>query len=105
MIFFAGNFDDFDSILVEIKNLVKMTGTLGRTQQKRLCMISGNRNGLIGMATIQAGFGGGMASKIPTLLFFYMYWYSLRTKVRGDFNIHGTKFFLGCYFPSKIENL
>ena len=62
-IFIAGNFDDFDSILVEIKNLVKMTGVLGRTQQKRLVMISGNRNGLIGMATIQAGFGGGMASK------------------------------------------
>lgn len=57
-----GNFDEFDSILVEIKNLVKMSGVLGRTQQKRLCMISGNRNGLIGMATIQAGFGGGMAS-------------------------------------------
>ena len=51
-----------------------MTGTLGRTQQKRLCMISGNRNGLIGMATIQAGFGGGMASKkINTFLYNIMY--------------------------------
>ena len=50
-----------------------MTGTLGRTQQKRLCMISGNRNGLIGMATIQAGFGGGMASKrIHTFLYIYI---------------------------------
>ena len=50
-----------------------MTGTLGRTQQKRLCMISGNRNGLIGMATIQAGFGGGMASKrIDTFLYVYI---------------------------------
>ena len=67
---FAGNFDEFDSILVEIRNLVKMSGVLGRTQQKRLCMISGNRNGLIGMATIQAGFGGGMASKkINTFLY------------------------------------
>ena len=70
--FFAGNFDDFDSILVEIKNLVKMSGVLGRTQQKRLCMISGNRNGLIGMATIQAGFGGGMASKRINIFYRYI---------------------------------
>ena len=47
-----------------------MSGVLGRTQQKRLCMISGNRNGLIGMATIQAGFGSGMSSKrINTFLY------------------------------------
>ena len=35
------------------------------------------------------------------------YWVEnmLRTEVRGDFNIHRTKFFLGCRFPSKIENV
>ena len=49
-----------------------MSGVLGRTQQKRLCMISGNRNGLIGMATIQAGFGGGMASKRINIFYRYI---------------------------------
>ena len=29
----------------------------------------------------------------------------IRTEVRGDFNIHGTKYFLVCCFPSKIKKL
>jgi len=57
-----GNFDDFDSVLVETRQLSKMSGVLGRVQTKRLVMITGNKDGLIGMATIAAGFSSGNQS-------------------------------------------
>ena len=55
----AGNFNDFDSILIETRVLVPMTSLFGRTRKTRLCMITGNRNGLLGYTVMQARFGGG----------------------------------------------
>ena len=38
-----------------------MTGNLGRVMKTRLCMVTGNGNGLLGMAVLSTPFGSGAA--------------------------------------------
>ena len=45
-----------------------MTGNLGRVMKTRLCMVTGNGNGLLGMAVLSTPFGSGAAGTYkPTL--------------------------------------
>jgi len=52
--------DDFQSILLETRRLCAMTGNFGRVMKTRMCMVTGNGNGLLGMAVLTVPFGSGM---------------------------------------------
>ena len=38
-----------------------MTGNMGRTMRTRNCLVTGNQNGLLGMAVLKVAFGAGMS--------------------------------------------
>ena len=52
-------FDNFESILVEYTNSMKMTSKFGRQRGVRMIMCTGNRNGTIGYTATQEAFGRG----------------------------------------------
>ena len=58
-----------------------MTGNLGRVMKTRLCMVTGNGNGLLGMAVLSTPFGSGAA---------------------GTYNQTLTKVSNFCHFPLKM---
>lgn len=53
------NFDDFDSILIEYRTIIKMSGKFGRTRQLRLLMVTGNGKGTAGFSLTRSAVGRG----------------------------------------------
>lgn len=47
-------FEKFDTVVVELRMVARMTGNLGRTRRHKAVVVVGNRNGLIGFATGKA---------------------------------------------------
>ena len=52
-------FDNFESILVQYQQAMKMTGKFGRVRGIRLMMVTGNKNGTVGYTATQEAFGRG----------------------------------------------
>ena len=53
------NMEDFDTILISTTMLTSMTSLFGRVRKQRICMICGNRDGLLGYASVKAKVGAG----------------------------------------------
>jgi len=50
-------FDNFDSVLLEFKNVVHMTGVMGRVRRTSALMVTGNRNGTFGYSLTAGKYG------------------------------------------------
>lgn len=53
------NMENFDTILISTTMLTSMTSLFGRVRKQRICMICGNRDGLLGYASVKAKIGAG----------------------------------------------